>query len=115
MKIKSVYRQYDEKGHCINYKIRCKNNNRKTIEWVDILPFLEQGLSEDEALKLLAENKVHKLTQMDLIALELLEDNSDSISLTKKEYEYALKECLTYEEIVNLRAKRDNFKNYTIK
>ena len=115
MKIKSVYKQYDEKDHCVNYKIRCKNNNRKTIEWVDILPFLKQGLSEDEVLKLLAENKVHKLTQMDLIALELLNDESESISLTRKEYEYALKEALSYEEVVNLRHKRDNLRSYTIK
>lgn len=115
MKIKSVYRQYDEKGRLITYKIRCKNNNRKTIEWVDVGPFIEQGLSEDEVLKLLRENKVHKLTQMDLIALELLNDESESISLTRKEYEYALKNALSYEEVVNLRHKRDNLRSYTIK
>lgn len=110
-----IYKQYDAKGKLIVYKMWCRNDNRKTIENVDVLAFAENGLNEGQIIELLRQNRVHLLTRQETTALALQNDSTEQITLTKQEYEYAVKSSISYRELLKLRETIEFLKQFKVK
>lgn len=111
----TIYKQYDLRNKLIAYKMWCRNDNRKTIEQVDVLVFAENGLNEEQIIELLHKNRVHLLTNREKMALQLRDDSSEQVTLTKREYEYAVKNGLTYNELLDLRKTIELLKQFKVK
>lgn len=110
-----IYKQYDLHNKLIAYKMWCRNDNRKTIEQVDVLAFAESGLNEEQIVELLRKNRVHLLTNREKLALQLRDDSSEQIILSKQEYEYAVKNGLSYEQLCDLRETIALLKQFKVK
>lgn len=110
-----IYKQYDHHNKLIAYKMWCRNDNRKTIEQVDVLAFAENGLNEEQIVELLRKNRVHLLTSREKLALNLINDSSEQIALSKQEYEYAVKNGLSYEQLCDLRETIALLKQFKVK
>lgn len=111
----TIYKQYDCHNKLIAYKMWCRNDNRKTIEQVDVLAFAENGLNEEQIVELLRKNRVYLLTSREKLALQLCDDNSEQVTLTKREYEYAIKNGLSYEQLCDLRETIALLKQFKVK
>ena len=111
----TIYKQYDHHNKLIAYKMWCRNDNRKTIEQIDVLVFAENGLNEEQIIELLRKNRVHLLTNREKMALQLRDDSSEQVTLTKREYEYAVKNGFTYDELLNLRKTIELLKQFKVK
>lgn len=99
----TIYKQFDKNGNIVIYKIWCRNDNRKSIEPVDVLPFAEAGLNEEQIIELLRKNRVHVLTSSERKAIDFMNDTSETITLTKNELEFAVKHGLNYDDLVKFR------------
>lgn len=111
----TIYKQYDRHNNLTTYKMWCRNDNRKTIEQVDVLAFAENGLNEEQIIELLRKNHIHLLTNREKLALNLVNDGSEQVTLTKQEYEYAVKNGLSYEILCELRKTVELLKQFKVK
>lgn len=110
-----IYKQYDAKGKLIAYKMWCRNDNRKTIENVDVLAFAENGLNEGQIIELLRQNRVHLLTRQETTALALQNDSTERFTVTRQEYEYAVRNGISYSELLKLRETIEFLKQFKVR
>lgn len=111
----TIYKQLDVKGNIIAFKLLCRNDNRKTIETVDVLPLAEAGLNDEQIIDVLSKNNVYKITPRELQALQLRDDNPQMIQLSRKEYDFAVSHGLTFSQIQELRKLCETLQGYKIK
>lgn len=110
-----IYKQYDAKGKLIAYKMWCRNDNRKTIENVDVLAFAEIGLNEEQIVELLRQNRIHLLTRQETTALALQDDSTERFTVTRQEYEYAVRNGISYDELLKLRETIEFLKQFKVR
>lgn len=111
----TTYKQLDSHDNLVKYTIICRNDNRKTIETVDVLPLAEAGLNDEQIIDVLSKNNVYKITPRELQALQLRDDNPQMIQLSRKEYDFAVSHGLTFSQIQELRKLCETLQDYKIK
>ena len=111
----TIYKQLDVKGNIIAFKLLCRNDNLKTIEVVDALAFAEAGMTFDEIIEMLRKNRVHLITNRERAALSMINDNTEKVTLTRAEYEYAVKHNCSYDELLSFRKVVSLLKGFKVK
>ena len=69
----------------------------------------------DEIIEMLRQNRVHLITNRERAALSMINDSTEEVTLTRAEYEYAVKHNCSYEELLSFRKVVSLLKGFKVK
>ena len=115
----TVYKELSEKGKLSALKCIVKNNNRKTIEEVNLTDLLDLIDDYKTLIELLKQSKCEVISSQEAAALELYEvgdygDDEKYITMTEAEFNYCVRYNVAPTKIYELRKVYESLKKYEV-